>query len=122
MDKYNCYIVNRLAFKVDCDIVDYQHALRVEIPLTAEDIAKGKKQKSVWYLVGRKTTLNPEGKKYLADDCFKTRELAEDKLVEVMRSEIEKNEILMKNLSTENCKLYEKIQNIHDRRHKETNE
>ena len=122
MNKYNCYIVNKQKFKIDHDNVDFNCGIKIHYPCTAEDLVNGRTDKSSLYLVGRPSNLYPEGKMYPYNDCFKTIEEAEDKLIEVIRSEIEKNEILMRNLVTENGKLYEKIKKIHDRRHKEANE
>lgn len=118
MKKYNCYIVNRDKFKIDCDNVDFQHIIKVDFPCTAENFAKGKKNKSLSYLIGEQNNLYLQGKLYPIDDCFKTEEEAEDKLKEIMFSKIEQNEILIKNLKSENSKLYEKIQKIHDKRQK----
>ena len=116
MKERNAYIVDEIRFSILQDMIDFDD------PILEENENHKLDGRFSYYFRGRKTSFFPEGRLYHVENCFKTRELAEDKLVEVMRSEIENNEILMKNLSTENCKLYEKIQNIHDRRHKETNE
>lgn len=115
MIKYNCYIVDKFQLKVKCDVVDYQNGIRVDFPLTSENIAKGEKAKTLLYLVGRKNNLYPNGPMYPAEDCFKTRKEAEAKLEQIIRTTIRENITLIENLNGENKLLYKKLEKLHGR-------
>lgn len=121
MKKYNCYIVDKNLFKIKRDNVNFEHGYKLDVPLTAEDVAKNVKPKQLVYLFTR-TSEYKDRKMYLSDICFKTEKEAEDNLIDAMRKKIEENEKSIRKLNAENCKLYEKIQKIYDKRNKKINE
>lgn len=121
MKKYNCYIVDKNLFKIKRDNVNFEYGYKLDVPLTAEDVAKNVKPKQLVYLFTR-TSEYKDRKMYLSDICFKTEKEAEDNLIDAMRKKIEENEKSIRKLNAENCKLYEKIQKIYDKRNKKINE
>lgn len=109
------YIVDEISFKIKRDEVDLAHCIKMDIPLTATDIANHVEKKAGWFVRGAKTNLNPEGKIYLAENCFKTKEAAKEKLKDIILKTLDKNLILIENLQKENHKLYKIMEGLkHD--------
>lgn len=106
------YIVDELSFKIKRDEVDFAHCIKMDIPLTATDIANHVEKKSGWFVRGAKTNLNPDGKIYLAENCFKTEEEAKERLREIVLKTLDENLILIENLQKENKKLCKIMEDI----------
>lgn len=109
------YIVDEISFKIKRDEVDLAHCIKMDIPLTATDIANHVEKKAGWFVRGAKTSLNPEGKIYLAENCFNTEKAAKEKLKEIILKTLDENLILIENLQKENHKLYKIMEGLkHD--------
>lgn len=109
------YIVDEISFKIKRDEVDLAHYIKMDMPLTATDIANHIEKKSAWFVRGTKTNLNPEGKLYLAENCFRTEKKAKERLKDIVIKTMDSNLILIKNLQKENNKLYKIMERIkHD--------
>ena len=109
------YIVDEISFKIKRDEVDLAHCIKMDIPLTATDIANHVEKKAGWFVRGAKTSLNPEGKIYLAENCFNTEKAAKEKLKEIILKTLDENLILIENLQEENHKLYKIMEGLkHD--------
>lgn len=101
----NTYIVDEDSFKIKQDDVDFDN------PILKENGSNKLSGMYSYYFKGKKTSLCPEGRLYLAENCFKTEKEAQDKLKKIAQETIEQNLILIENLTTENEKLKKIIEN-----------
>ena len=101
----NAYIVDEDSFKIKQDYVDFDN------PILKENGSNKLSGMYSYYFKGKKTNLWPEGRLYLAENCFKTEKEAQDKLKKIAQETIEQNLILIESLTTENEKLKKIIEN-----------
>lgn len=100
------YIVDECAFKIKSDEVDFEN------PILKENGSNKLSGMYSYYFRGKKTNLWPEGRLYLAENCFKTKKEAIAKLKKIVLETIEENLILIENLENENKKLYKIMEDL----------
>lgn len=110
MKNEKAYIVEEVGFKIITDEIDFDN------PIKTENQWSNKFSERYCYCFrGKKSNLWPEGRLYLAENCFNTKEEAKEKLKEIILETLDKNLILIENLQKENHKLYKIMEGLkHD--------
>lgn len=110
MKNEKAYIVEEVGFKIIMDEIDFDN------PIKTENQWSNKISERYCYCFrGKKSNLWPEGRLYLAENCFNTKEAAKEKLKEIILKTLDKNLILIENLQKENHKLYKIMEGLkHD--------
>ena len=102
------YIVDEISFKIKRDEVDFNN------PILKENGSNKLSGMYSYYFRGKKTNLWPEGRLYLAENCFNTEKEAKEKLKTIIKDTIEQNSILIDNLNSENKKLFIKLAELNN--------
>ena len=110
MKNEKAYIVEEVGFKIIMDEIDFDN------PIKTENQWSNKNSERYCYCFReKKSNLWPEGRLYLAENCFNTKEAAKEKLREIILNTLDKNLILIENLQKENHKLYKIMEGLkHD--------
>lgn len=110
MKNEKAYIVEEVGFKIITDEIDFDN------PIKTENQWSNKISERYCYCFrGKKSNLWPEGRLYLVENCFNTKEAAKEKLKEIILKTLNKNLILIENLQKENHKLYKIMEGLkHD--------
>lgn len=107
MENEKAYIVEEVGFKIIEDEIDFDN------PIITENEWSNKLSEQYCYCFrGKKNNLWPEGRLYLAVNCFKKKKEAINRLAAIIKYVIEENSILIENLNRENERLNKKLNDI----------